>query len=240
MSSSTRIFILVLLLQIGFAKGQTTHILKGKASDKKLEGAGLYFIHNETDSSGVNYVATLQVNGAEGRATMGDLYHTLKRKANQMGANGFNKIIYNETNNTLQSDVYFLTDSALKNNSKFEASNKVYVFGRVRPSNKKLKFIFNDQPVAIRGGEYFSYEIPEGQEVTLSKGGARSGAKIKWKESSPAVYFSVSGFDIADNAVPAYNNSSTLAFTTGGLSSVDSGFGHVLLQYLKPMAEVKH
>jgi hypothetical protein len=150
--------------------GQKVQVLKGAVRWTKDQVDGFYFIGEKPDSSELIYVATLKAAGIEYGVSIQELYFSLKRKANSMGANGFKNVVYNEPNGTLQSDVYFLTDTVVKETVAFQHANNIFIFGRIKSSKKAHSFTLNGEKKAIQGGNYYRHVIQEGQEVKITKG----------------------------------------------------------------------
>ncbi len=229
-------FLLTLLCMMSFGAivAQSTYVLKGNPVSVKDPPSGLTYVMEKLDTSKVSFIATIRVKGAEGRATLQELYYTLRREANEVGANGLKKINYSERNNTLDGDFYFLSDTVLKENRDLMESNCVYVFGRERVSNKKLSFFLNDKKITLKGGEYFKYVIPEGQEIKIRSNTLFvSNFNKKWKAGGPPTFISLSGATLAD---PRPGAPATLTINTGGLTLIEYGLGYLLTQVLKPIS----
>ncbi len=209
---------------------------KEKSETTKNKPQELYFIDDKLDTSKFHYITKILVKGAEGRATIQELYYNLRKKALDAGGNGYKKPIYNVTNNTLQAEVYSLTESGLHENIAFEERNCIYVFGRERSTNKKRTFYVNEEKKQLKGGEYYKSIIPEGKNVKISKGGPfNSPLTINWKPEAAATYIALSGAQIID---PQYSGSNNLTISPGSMMLIGQGLGRLYMRILKPMHEL--
>jgi hypothetical protein len=208
---------------------------KKKPEASKDKPQGLYFIHDKLDTSKYRYITRILIKGAEGRATIQELYYNLRKKALDAGGNGYKKPVYNVANNTLQAEVYSLTESGLHENIAFEEPNSIYIFGRERSTNKKLTFYVNEEKKQLKGGTYYKYIIPEEKNVQISKGGPFNSPKIiNWKPGGATTYIALSGVQIIDPQISGPNN---LAISPGNMMLIEQGLGQLYMRLLKPMLE---
>ena len=198
------------------------------------EVRGFYFIEEKLELSKSDYVAPVKIKGAEGRATIKELYYGLKKKANQAGGNAFKKAYLNKRDNTLQADVYHLNDSSLNKNISLGETNCIYFFGREMDTRKTLTIKLNGDEIAIRGGEYYKYIIPEGEEAIIIQKvmlNLNSELRVRWREGGAATYVSLTGVQLADPQV----GDDRLVLNSRNICFIDSGLGQLLKQQLKPM-----
>ena len=194
-----------------------------------------YFINDKTDSSSFRFIRRIHVKGAEGRATIQELYYNLRQKAMDAGANGYKKPFYHEANNTLQAEVFLISENGIKENLLNEDLNTIYIFGRERSPNKKLAFYINEVKFELRGGHYFKSVLAEGTNIKVRKGGITgSTMNITWKQQAPATYIALSGIQLVD---PQYSGPNTLAVSPGNMMVIEQGLGRLYLRLLKPMQE---
>jgi hypothetical protein len=197
---------------------------------------GFHFLDPSIDTGQIKFVSTITQKYRNYHHGLFDLritYDKINSKAIKMGANSFklNKYVYYDSAKyfTLALDTYISSDSILSANEEKREANTLYVFPDANnySSKGKFSFTFNRVHVNLLFGEYFMYNIKNGESVLLAKGDAQK--KISWKPDQRPIFLSFTGLSI-------------LPFQKGNFAYEASDFGEVLMSTLfkKPVTVAAH
>jgi hypothetical protein len=180
----------VVLMVGGTAAAQNVEVLNSSGFQAPLTSNFFAFLHPSTDTTGVNFIATLQATGSGRHSDIEELFSKIKEKALETGANAyrFKSFTRDSINKTslMILDAYYATGPALQANIGRAEKGVIYVFGDAEKSNKTYTFKLNGDKKAFRGGSYYKHVMKPGEEVKINKGGI-TGATVwfTWKEDRP-------------------------------------------------------
>ena len=231
---------LFLIFFIGFSVNksysQNVEVLQKSELKNLPEGKKYAFIEPTTDTSKIEFVATLFAKDKNRKSNIETLYFAIREQANKLGANCYKVKLFKR--DTLKSetvlilDSYVASESLLNENTTNHEKNVVLIFGGEREDDKSISFSVNGERKEIKSGTYFKINLKEGEEVKVSKGGFMGASLWLHRENDkqPAFY-SLSSFGLADfNQQP----SNTISFNTGRINRISNiSLGLLLKQLLK-------
>jgi len=218
-----------------FTLAQSVQIIKRGSVLTTDRSEAFSFIENQMDTSKLIYVATLRATGKDKKESLHTLFYFLRDKAKKMDANSYKFISYNDSLKILTADVYFASDTLLKEIAAQHEKNTVYIFCNEKASAGTYNFKVNKIRKTISSGTYYRHVNNQDEEVEINKGGFTGMTVwIKWMENKPSTFLSLTGFGIADPApYPGVGPGVGVAFNTGKLSYIDSDLGYLLVSLLK-------
>jgi hypothetical protein len=231
-----KFFFLALIITIN-CTAQKVEILK-KAEVGNLPEAKVFtFIEPTTDTSNIQFVATIaaKVNGK--KQAIEFLYYEIRKKATKMGANcyrikSFTRIPLNNQCELIL-DSYVTSDSVLNSMIDSHEKNVVFIFGYESENDKSVSVNVNGEKREIKAGHYLKFELKEGEELKLNKGGAIGGstAWLVWEKDKQPQFYTLTGFGLSNITQQPANG---ISFHTGKISRIyNVSVGLLLINLLK-------
>lgn len=216
---------------------QQVEILKS-VEDKSLPEAKIFaFIEPSTDTSGIQFVATISSKLKGKKPAIELLYYAIRKSANKLGANCYriNSYTRNPSNNEceLVLDSYTASDSVLIINTANHEKNVVFVFGREHEEDKPISLNVNGETKEIKAGHYLRLELKQGQELKLNKGGVIGGATawLNWEKDKQPQFYTLTGFGLSNITQQPVNG---ISFNTGRINRINNiSVGLLLIKLLK-------
>ena len=223
-------------MMAGTAAAQTVEVQNNSSFQAPVKSSFFAYLIPSNDTTGKNFIATLQATGSGKHADVEELFAKMKEKAQEIGANAYRFISFKrdsiEKSAVLIVDAYYANAAALDINMQQAEKGVIYIFGDAEKSNKTYTFKINGDKKEFKGGSYYKHVMKPGEEVKINKGGI-TGATIwfTWKENRPPVFLTLSGFGLG-GAMP--QGVVGASFNTGRINYVTGGLGPLLLEVLKP------
>ncbi|NML40264.1 hypothetical protein HHL17_23900 [Chitinophaga sp. G-6-1-13] len=197
--------------------------------ERKGKHRDFIYWNNPSDSAGLEYVATLSSKGsAMGGSSLWEIWSHAGNRSTRMGSNVFIFRSFTDSDSTkpeLIVDLYLATDEALQRNAGREEKNVVYLFGN---KGKAMSVKVNAEQKDIPANGVLRYEVPAGEELKLSKGGATGAWRsIKGEACKAALYFSISGPGLGGAVPPA--GSVGISFNSGRITEMNPHFARMML-----------
>ena len=206
---------------------------KNESAKTAIKPDAFDYIDHQYDVQKEDYIASLSgyiVTYEE--ETLINLFNSLWKKANDLGANSYRIEKVRNENDTIEVklSVYNLSDRHIEDVLALYPHNMVYVFGDIHNDQRARKIRFNDEKLVLHPMEFIAYQNKVGQEATLNVGGIL-GAKIwiQGKENRLPVYLSLSGYEVR----PDVSIGLGVSINTGRIYPVDMNFGQFLINVLK-------
>jgi hypothetical protein len=210
---------------------QSVQVLKKSDFVPPGQSQGFEFVFNGTDTSRLNYIATIRAWGTPDINRITELYAPLRQKAAALGANCYTFCDYSKERRILTLHVYHANDSILQKNMQLGEKNVIYVFSNDIKKSKTYSFSLNDEKKSIASASYFRHVSSEGDLVKINKGGQIGGSTV-WitgKPDKPATFLSIGGLDVSSRP-----GSNSLYISTGQLQYLESGLAHLLIRLWAP------
>lgn len=194
------------------------------------------FIDNKIDTTNFIYIATYKAFiGKSKKDNISNSFFLIRKMANKIGANSFClKSFESDSSGILNFvlDTYQTNDATLELNFANQPKNKVYIFCDEKPTNETYSIKINNEKTEFKSGTFLSYELKEGQELKLNKGGLTGTTVwVKYQKDKPASFFTITGLGLG-GAIPPPGTVG-LSFNTGRFNSIDAGLGLLLIKFLK-------
>ncbi len=230
--------ILALIAFLAFSNlvlAQNVEVLHRAERLPEYEAERFSFIAPDSDTSRLQFVATLRATGVGKNANLELVFNKLREKAQTLGGNAFKLRQFSRIDEIPKSiltlDVYFASDSALKLNHEKHSKNMVYIIGSPEKSDKTYSFKIDNLKKEIKGGTFYRHENKEGQEIKINKGGfTGTTVWIKWKKNKPATFLTLSGMSVLNTPPPPGQMGASI--TTGRIYYLDENLGYLLLNLL--------
>lgn len=233
-----KILSLTLIIFISnYCFSQTVEILRKSEKIQLSKGNDFAFLETKTDTSKLEFVATIKATGINSKTNLSSLYFTILENAKAIGANSFklNSYLQNDSSKiySLILDTYFGVDSLLDLNFDNHEKNMFFIFGDEKiDGTDTYSFKIDGVKKKIKSGTYYKQELKEGKEVKINKGGI-TGMTIwlNWKPKRQSAFFNFTGFGLGGGSVPV--GVVGASFNTGRISNIDGNLGSLLTQILK-------
>ena len=235
-NSGKVILTLVCLLFVTVSFSQKIEVVQ-KSNLKNLpEGKKYAFIEPTTDTSKIEFVATILAKDKNRKSVIENMYFAIRDEANRMGANCYK--IKTFTRDTLNSeaililDSYVAPDSVLTQNTANHEKNVVFIFGNERDDASSIAFNINGETKEIKSGTYYKITLTEKEKIKVSKGGITGAAIwLNWEKDKQPAFYTLSGFGLSDFNQQPMNG---IAFNTGSINRIGNiSVGLLLTQLLK-------
>ncbi|MGN6492657.1 MAG: hypothetical protein ACTHLE_11720 [Agriterribacter sp.] len=193
------------------------------------------YLENGIDTSMLHYVATYMATLENKKADITSSFFAIKKMANQLGANCFSlKSFANDSTGigSFTLDVFYADEITLTNNSNKHTKNIAYVFCSQNKDGKIYSLKVDNKKTEFTSGSYLTYELKEGTELKLSKGGF-TGATV-WLKYQPdrfATFFTITGFGLGGSIPPP--GTIGMSFNTGRINYIDRDLGFLLTRLLE-------
>ena len=228
------VFCFIFLINLSY--GQKVEILQKSALKNLPEGKKYAFIEPSTDTSKMEFVATLQAKDKNRKSNIESLYFAIREQANKLGANCYKVNFFKrdslKNEAVLVLDSYVASDTLLSQNTANHEKNVVFIFAGERDDDKSTSFSINGESKEIKSGTYYKIILKEDEQVKVSKGGFAGAAMwLNWEKAKAPAFYSLSGFGLAGlNLQPAGG----IAFNTGSINRISNiSLGFLLTQLLK-------
>lgn len=231
------LLILFSLTIIFSAQAQTVEMIaKSDYVPNKMKQKDFYFLSEDIDTTKINYIASYKAEIRNKKSDITTNFFTIKNLANKIGANSFliKSFTHDSTEvNTFILDVFYVEDAMVKINSDILPKNKVYIFCSEKNTDEIYSLKVNNLKTEFKSGSYLEYELSEGQELKLSKGGF-TGATVlvKYQPEKPSAFFSITGFGLGGDTAPM-PGAVGVSFNTGRINYVDRALGFLLTKMLQ-------
>lgn len=218
------------------ADAQTVKMISQINNENKYgKQTAFSFLENGIDTSMLHYVATYVATLENKKADITSSFFAIKKMANQLGANCFSLKSFADDSTGIQSftlDVFYADEIALTNNSGKHPKNIAYVFCSQNKDGKIYSLKVDNQKTEFTSGSYLTYELKDGAELKLSKGGF-TGATV-WLKYHPdrlATFFTITGFGLGGSVPPL--GAVGVSFNTGRINYIDRDLGFLLTRLLQ-------
>jgi len=232
-----KIFFFLISIIAANCYAQKTEIIKKAEIENLPEGKIFAFIEPSTDSSQIQFVATIKSKVKGKKPAIEILYYEIRKKATKLGANCYkiNSFTRNVSGNECELilDSYVAPDTILNINTSNHEKNVVYVFGREDEDDKPISLKVNGETKEIKGGHYLRLELKPGEELKLNKGGAIGGATgwLNWEKDKQPQFYTLTGFGLNNITQQPVNG---ISFHTGGINRIyNMSVGFLLIKLLK-------
>jgi hypothetical protein len=236
------LFLLASLISLT-ASSQHVKVIN-KAEIKNLpEGKKYAFIEPTTDTSQIQFVATIIGKDKNRKKNIESLYFEIRKAANKLGANCYKlRTFARDTLNhetVLILDSYYASEDILNQNTANHEYNVVFIFGEEREDEKTISFDLNGVSKEIKAGTYYKITLKEGEEIKVKKGGLIGDAlSLSWEKDKQPSFYTLSGFGLSNfNMPPSYGNQMPVlgvGFKTGSINKIGNiSLGLLLTQLLK-------
>lgn len=231
--------ILVLLATITTlnAFSQKVEVLNKSDLKNLPEGKKYAFIEPSTDTSEIQFVATLLAKDKNRNSIIETLYFEIREQAKKLGANCFRiRTFARDTLNhetVLILDSYVAPENILNMNTANHEKNVVFIFGGESEDDKTISFKLNGETKEIKSGTYYKITLKEGEEVKVNKGGSVGGGTmwLNWEKDKQPAFYSLSGFGLSDWSQQPQNG---ISFNSGRINRIGNlSLGFLLTQLLK-------
>ena len=194
------------------------------------------FIEQTIDSSRLAFVASFKAVTDNKKNSISNLFFEIKKEAKKLGANSFRLRSFNRDNSsslTFILDTYYANDSLLAINNESHFRNKVFVFCDERITENSYSLKVDNEKKEFKSGTYLEYELKEGQELKLSKGGFTGATMwIKYKENRQPVFLTITSFGLGGDGYVPPGGGVGLTFNTGRINSINNDLGQLLINFL--------
>jgi len=229
---------LVLICFLFFANNAWSQKVEVMNASGKVyqEGKKFAFIEPVTDTKGYEFVGSVKATIRNKKSIISTLFFAIKEKANKLGANCYKVQSFSREDSlkdaVLILDCYVASDSLIDVNFNNHEKNVVFIFGEEKKDpTDTYRFNLNDEKKEITSGSYYRYDLREGEELKINKGGFTGASMwINWKKNKPAIFLTLSGFQVTD--VGLGGGETVTTFSTGGLNQVNISLGYLLTQLL--------
>lgn len=196
-----KLFILLATISTLTVYSQNVEIVYQSNLKNLPEGKMYAFLEPGTDTSKVQFVATIRAKDKNRKSNIESLYFEIRKQANELGANCYRIKSFKrggEKDETiLVLDCYFASDSLLKINTANHEKNVVFIFGSEREDDDPVSFKLNGETIDIKAGTYYKIVLKEGVEVKVSKGGFSGAAMwLNWEKDKQPSFYALSGFGL--------------------------------------------
>jgi hypothetical protein len=227
------LLIVLLINSLTSVLGQDVKIVEQSAERfrKSKPKETFHFLESRMDTTGLTYVATLEVSGLT-NPSLFDMFKKLREQAKKLGANSFKLRRYSLATIHLVADVYRAGPDQLDINNTLKAQNTIFIFaGDPFEKSGFYNFEMNGIGKTVKNGTYFKYGLHEGEQIKLKKGSITGTIMwVKWKPNQLPNYYSIRGF--SDEAV-VKRTSQSESFKEGKFHTVDGALGGLLVSVLE-------
>jgi hypothetical protein len=202
------------------------------------------FIENSMDSSALVFIKTYRSTSKDGE-DLTKLYHAIKQKAINQGANCFRLKNFSRDSTTgtmaLILSTYHGDQAFIERNAQKREKNTVYILSDGDFSSKSYTFKINGVKREIKSGSFFKHKIEEKGSVKINKGGF-FGTTVynRWVENGNSKFYSLSGFGLVNSSFGTsispmnYGRPGVgVSFTTGKLNLLNENIGFLMTRILK-------
>lgn len=208
-----------------------------KADIKNLpEGEMFAYIEPTTDTSRIEFVATILARDIYENTTIENLYSGIREAATKLGANCY-KIKSFERGNSgketvLTLDCFVADEITLTQNTANHEKNVVYIFGNEREDDETLTFKVNGETKEIKAGTYFKFTLKPGEKLKINNGGITGESiKLQWEKDKHPAFYTLSGIEVSPLVRPP---SFGIRVSTGSINKIKIiSVGYLLTQLLK-------
>jgi hypothetical protein len=232
-STMQNILVLFCLVITNIAAAQNIEVVSKGNFQFEEKGRYFAFLETKTDTSRLQYVASFKASAEDKRASISDLFFGIKHEAQNLGATCFRLKTYSRDgkNTSIELDAYFGDDSLLHINAANHEKNTVFVFCSDRLTDEKYSIKVNDKKREFASGTYMKFQLKEGEELKLNKGGFTGASMwLNYKPDKPALFVTTTGFGLDSPMAPGTVG---LSFNTGRFNYMDESLGRLLTQILK-------
>ena len=215
---------------------QSVDIIKRSDLKKLPESEVFAIIEPITDTSKINYVATIQGKDKNKKSNIEFLYFEIRKTATKIGANCFRIKSFErggERNEAiLILDCYVADEKTLKINIENREKNVIYLFGNEREGDNSTSYKINGEEKEIKSGTFHKIIISENQKIRINKGGITgTTVTLNWENNKEPVFLTLTGFGLASMDRQPING---IAFNTGGVNTINNNnLGLLLTRLLK-------
>lgn len=231
-----------LLLFIGWAiQAQSVEVINKSQTWQAEKSSSFDFLKSSTDTSTLEYVATLSISGADKHAKIEALFYAGQKEAKKLGANAFIFKTHTEgikpRKASLTLDLYFASDSILEYNLSNRDENTIYLFTGEKISDENHTIKVNDVKTLLKAGTYIKHQLKEGEQFKINIGGFLGQTNwFNWKENKAPVFLTLTQFGLYGAQIyeGPFNSGGAVGvgFNTGRIIKLPENLGNVLLQIM--------
>jgi hypothetical protein len=231
-------FVFLFLISSGAALSQDIRIIN-QGDGRELPVSTIFtFLEPIVNMGQVEFVATIEARIESKSGALEKLYSAIRKRAVGMGATCYKFNAFSRPDSIRETilvlDCYYAGETIMKFNAENQSLNTIFIFGNEAPGDKSITFHLNGEPKIISGGSYFKYELKDGEEVKINKGGFTGATVfIKWKTNQQPLFYTLSGFGLSGINIAPAGIGAGGTFNTGRIHPItNSSMGILMTQIL--------
>lgn len=170
------VYIIILQLLIIVSHAQDVEVLTISSFKHDYLVGEMQYLEDINDTSKIQFVARLKVNGSHGNEMIGQWLNLLCMNAKRLGANLFYVESYTENDATAELIVkmYFGGLNFIKNNTTRINKNTIYVFNQSRSKSDTAHFYLNQTKTEFDARKYFTINTQPFKLYSISINGKKT------------------------------------------------------------------
>lgn len=182
-------------------------------------------------------VATIDVDVLISEHSLAYIFYSVKKKANSLGANAYQIISHDcaRSNDSyaIGFQVFNLSDTEMENALSKLTTNKVILFGSLKPGGNPISFKLNGDKNSIDAMEKMEIHIHPETTTSISVGGLLgSSITLKGIENKPVQFYTLGGAGLEGMDYNPQGGGISVSLKSGSLNSLPNDLGWLLLSVL--------